>query len=304
MAIELKDLRWALLVAQHRSLRQSAELLNVRQSTLSRRLTDIESTLGVILFERTNVGTRPTDEGIEFLKGARGIIEAVDETISRLRTRSRGESGRLTIGIHASPSAGNLRTILTEHRRRFPDVETLLIDGSSDHLVSDLSRSAIDLAFLVEGKIRWNGRSLSAWSERVVVAIPENHPLNDLERIHWDDLEHETLLLPQRGPGPELLSSLIGRVGYIKPSQILRYDAALDRLLMLVGTGRGILLALEGATGMICRGVHFREVFDVNSPARLNFHACWRQTNDNPSLRPFLDMLQERHPDLSIDVAT
>src|SRR5262249_16471145 len=75
MPIELKDLRWAIIATQHRSLRQAAERLNIRQSTLSRRLRSMEAMLGVQLFERTNGGTRPTIEGLEFLEAARGIIE-------------------------------------------------------------------------------------------------------------------------------------------------------------------------------------------------------------------------------------
>jgi DNA-binding transcriptional LysR family regulator len=106
-AVELRDLRWAIVASQHRSLRQAAEVLNIRQSTLSRRLRALEYQLGAVLFERTNGGTRPTVAGQEFLDAALRIIGDTDTVVSRLKTRSRGESGRLTIGVHASLSAGN-----------------------------------------------------------------------------------------------------------------------------------------------------------------------------------------------------
>jgi DNA-binding transcriptional LysR family regulator len=177
VTVELRDLRWAIVASQHRSLRQAADALNIRQSTLSRGLRDLEYKLGATLFERTNGGTRPTVEGQEFLDAARRIVEETETITARLNTRSRGESGRLTIGVHASLSAGNLRATLLEHRRCFPNVETRLIDGSSDHLISDLTNSAIDVAFVAENNPRWNDRSLSVWSERVVIALPEKHPL-------------------------------------------------------------------------------------------------------------------------------
>jgi DNA-binding transcriptional LysR family regulator len=93
LTVELRDLKWALLVSQHRSLRQAAETLNIRQSTLSRRLRDLEDELGATLFVRTNGGTRPTLSGQEFLERARYIIEEIDTAVRRLRTRSRGENG-------------------------------------------------------------------------------------------------------------------------------------------------------------------------------------------------------------------
>ena len=101
MPVEFRDLRWAITTSQHRSLRQAAETLNIRQSTLSRRLRALEHQLGSALFERTNGGTRPTIEGQEFLEAARRIIAESEAIAIRFKTRARGESGRLTIGVHA-----------------------------------------------------------------------------------------------------------------------------------------------------------------------------------------------------------
>jgi DNA-binding transcriptional LysR family regulator len=298
--VELVTLRWAIVAAQHRSLRQAAEALNIRQSTLSRRLRDLEARLGAVLFERTNGGTRPTIEGQEFLEAARRIIEQTEAITVRLKTRYRGESGRLTLGIHASLYAGNLRATLIEHRQRFPNVLLHLIDGSSDHLISDLAGSAIDVAFLVGSDSKWGDRSLPLWSERVVVALPEGHALAKLEIVDWGNLQNEPLLLPERGPGQEFLKLLVGKVGCSDPCRLIRHDVSLDRLLTLVGAGCGTLVALEGATGATYPGVVFRELHDPRGPTRLSFRACWRKENSNPSLRPFLDMLRERYPDLSV----
>lgn len=299
MSVELRILRWAITAARHRSLRQAAKTLNVRQSTLSRRLSDLEHELGAILFERTNGGTHPNAAGQEFLDAAKRIIEDTEVITARLKTRSRGESGRLAVGVHASLSVGNLRATLIEHRRRFPDVEMCLVDGSSDHLISDLESSAIDIAFLVDGNSRWEGKSMPVWSERLVGAVAEDHPLGGRITIQWSDLKQETLLLPQRGPGPEFHQLLVNKFGTPEPYTLVWHDVALDRFLTLVGVGYGILLVLEGATGATYPGVVFRAVHDELGPVRLSFRACWRQTNCNPPLRPFIDLLQERYPDFS-----
>lgn len=299
MKIELEDMRWAIIASQHRSLRQASEALNIRQSTLSRRIRHVEYQLGATLFERTNGGTRPTVAGQEFLEAAQRIIDDSEVMVVRFRTRSRGERGRLTIGVHASLSAGNLRATLLEHRRRFPDVEVHLVDGSSDHLRSDLASSAIDVAFIAEETAHWDGKVLAVWSERVVVALPEDHPLSSHDPVLWTELREERLLVPQRGPGPEFLKLLKGKIGCPDYGQVLHQDASLDRLLTLVGANHGILLALEGATGATYPGVVYREVHERDGPTRLNFRAYWRSANNNPSLRPLLELLAERYPNLS-----
>jgi len=75
----LREMRWAIVAGQHRSLRQAALALQVRQSTLSRSLRDLEHQIGATLFERTNGGTHPTLEGQEFLQAAKKIVEEAEE---------------------------------------------------------------------------------------------------------------------------------------------------------------------------------------------------------------------------------
>ncbi len=91
----------------------------------------LEYRLGAVLFERTNGGTRPTLAGQEFLDTARRIVEETKAAAARFKSRSRGEAGRLTVGVHASLSAGNLNPKLTashdggrNQRQRWSRLET------------------------------------------------------------------------------------------------------------------------------------------------------------------------------------
>ena len=299
MNVEFRDLQWALVAAQHRSLRQASEQLHVRQSTLSRRLQDLEHRLGAALFDRSNGGTRPTPAGQEFLEAARAIVEQTETVIARFVTQSRGTSGKLMIGTHASLSAGSLRATLVEYHQRYPDVDAHLIDGPSEHLLSDLASSAVDIAFIAGLGNRWDDKSLPVWSERAVLACPLNHPLQNRDIIHWSDLRHSRILLPQKGPGLEITRLLTNKLGWHDPCVFVRHDAGLDRLLTLVGAGWGLLVALEGATGISYPNIAFREIHDSDGPTRVHFQACWRQANENPTLAPFLELLHERYPDLS-----
>jgi DNA-binding transcriptional LysR family regulator len=66
------------VTSQHRSLRQAAEALNIRQSTLSRRLHEIHPQIGVVLFERTKGGTNLTTVGREFVASATRTLDGVE----------------------------------------------------------------------------------------------------------------------------------------------------------------------------------------------------------------------------------
>jgi DNA-binding transcriptional LysR family regulator len=129
--------------------------------------------------------------------------------------------------------------------------------------------------------------------------LPESHPLSIQDRIYWSDLRNDLLILPQHGPGPEYFRLVVDKLGDGYSCRVRRHDVALDRSLTLVSAGWGIALMLEGATGTTFPGVIFREVHDVDGPTRLHFRACWRQTNTNPVLHSFLNLLRERYPDFS-----
>ena len=169
-------MRLAVVASRYRSLRQAADALNVRQSTLSRSLRELENRVGATLFQRTNGGTYLTPLGQEFIASVTQILEEADEVVRRIRRRSSGQWGGISIGIHASPSVGNFRAALNDYRGHFPDVTLQVVDGSSERLISDLKSCAIDIAFIVGDGFGWADKALPVWSERVVIAVPESHP--------------------------------------------------------------------------------------------------------------------------------
>jgi len=299
MTIELRDLRWFIAISQHRSLRQTAETLNIRQATLSQRMRYVEYKTEAKLFVRTNGGTRLTDAGLELVEAAQRIVADTEAATERLKFRSRGENSRLRIGIYASPATGNMHATLAEQHDRFPAVHVHLVDGTHDQLLWDLAANNIDIAIMTVCRAPWDGRTLPLWSERVIAALPQHHPLGARDTIGWPELAHESMIVTRHGPGPELEQLFVFKLHDMGPRQLLHQKAGLDRLLSMVSVDYGVLLMLEGGTGLRSEGVVFREVGDARGPTRLNFMAYWRESNTNPALRPFLDMLRRRYPDLS-----
>lgn len=127
----------------------------------------------MVLFERTNGGTPLTMVGPEFVASAKRILDDVDMELRRIKSRNRRELGPLKIGVHASPSAGNMHATLVEYHRRFPDLDRRTVDGSQDRLLlCALSGNAVAIAIMIGHATACDGRMLPLWSDRVVVASP------------------------------------------------------------------------------------------------------------------------------------
>lgn len=80
------------------------------------------------------------------------------------------------------------------------------------------------------------------------------------------------------------------------------HEVCLDRLLGFVAAGFGLTLVSESATAIIRSGVVYRELHGDEGPVRIRFAAYWDDTNRNPALQPFLDLLRESYPDIAWSV--
>lgn len=296
MTIELRHLRYAVAAAHYGSFRRAAEALGVEQSSLSRRIRQMEDRLGVAVFERSRSGVRLTTVGTEILRTSRHLVDGLDHMMASAKAVRRGEAGRLAVGFYTSLSAGNLRASLMEHARRFPRVELRAVEDGRERLFVGLEHGALDVAIVTGEPVVREGGVLAVWGERIMVALSESHPLAAKEIIYWADLKGEAFLLSQRDPGPELRDILLTNLASpgIQP-KVVSQDVSSENIMSLVGAGFGASLICEAGIGANYAGVVYRDVQDDNGPSRVNYVAYWQSDNDNPALAHFLRLLKERY---------
>jgi DNA-binding transcriptional LysR family regulator len=215
----------------------------------------------------------------------------------------RGEAGRLSVGFYTSISAGNLRATLVDYKRRFSQIDVCLKESSRMRLVTALRNGALDIAIVTGGLPLQGTQSMSLWSERILLALLEEHPLARQEVIYWTDLRRETVLLSQYDPGRELEDLLMSKL--VSPEdrpKIARHDVSRGIIKSLIAAGFGVSFVTESDVGVNFSGLTYRELRDGTGPSRVGFSAHWRADNDNPALANFLKILGERYP-LPVDRA-
>ena len=295
-AFSLQNLRYALAAADYGSFRRAAEGLLLRQSTLSRCVRQLEESIGMAVFERSSGGVRATQAGRQFLRSARSILEQVEALAARTQSTGRGEAGRLTVGFYTALAAGNLRATLIDVSQRFPQLELEMFESSRARLITALRSGVVDIAIIPGATALPESKTMSLWSERILVAAPDGHALAERETVHWIDLREEKILLSRRDPGPELCDLLIAKV--TSPGdrpKIVRHRAGLANLKNLVGAGFGVTVLTEACAGASFPGVIYRELRDGAEPARIGYSAHWRADNQNPALANILRILGERY---------
>ncbi len=297
MSVEIRHLRAAVVTAGTQSFSRAAKVLHVKQSALSRRVQALEQMLGVQLFERTKRGTFATENGKAFLAVAERILTDIDNLLTTAKNVSYGEEGRLAVGFSSSLMTGNLRFAIGDYIGRYPNVQFDGIEGGTEKLFSGLQARMVDAAITPALITEPGITRRNLWTERLVVAVPQDHRLTEADAVHWTDLRNEVFVLPTQGIGPvvsEILAAKLTAHGY--RANIILQDTSIESVISTVTIGRYITIATEASTGVNWPTLKFLEIADNGGPARLEFALYWRPDNQNPALGKFLKMLQERYP--------
>ncbi|MFK4583732.1 LysR family transcriptional regulator [Bradyrhizobium ottawaense] len=296
-AIDLQQLRLAVVACDYGSFRRAAEALSIKHTAFSRSIGQLEYLVGTSLFERSSGGIKPTLAGRAVLRIARLILEQVDMLIDTGRSVSRGDTGRLVIGFFTSMSTGNLRATIGELKKLLPRLELATMERSRFRLVTALRNGRVDVV-VSPGRLPTNDtKSLLLWSERILISLPQDHCLAAREIIYWTDLRNEKILLSEYDPGRELEDLLISKL--VLPDdrpRVERHDVSRGIIKSLTSMGMGLSLVMESDIGANFAGLVYRELQDGTGPSRVDFYAHWRDDNENPALKRFLNLLAERYP--------
>jgi DNA-binding transcriptional LysR family regulator len=269
----------------------------MKQSTLSRKVKDMEIRLGIKLFERTTRGAEVTENGRPFIEQARRIVTDVDNLQTTARNVSYGLQGRLAVGYASPLMSGNLKLAFTDYLGQFPEVQFDGIEGSPEKIIHGLQSQTMDVGVAPIGLGEEGLRTRSLWSERLFVAFLEDSELASKDKIYWQDLRREVFVVSSNGIGPTLGSLISARLteqGF-RPAVIYQ-DTSQESVLSMIAAKRFISVATEASQGVPWQDLCFREIFDGNGPARLDYALYWRADNDNPALKRFFKLIEERYP--------
>ena len=288
-AFDLQSVAHALLLAEHLSIRRTADQLGLQPSAVSRRIRALEEQLNLILFERHSTGVRVTPVGRRFLNRARWAVTELDNAGRDATLVEKGDGGALGIAFYASLASGRLHDLLSTYGMRFPDLALSFLEGASmDQLVA-LRQRRVDVAFLIAVDDAPGAASEYLWDERIYIALPAQHELATRDALTWAELRNQAFVVRAYGSGPVVYAWLAGKLhpGGYAPA-IRQHAIGRESLLGLVSAGLALTVVSEAATAMAIPGVVFRRVADEN--ASVAVRVAWLNDNENPALGSFLSL--------------
>ena len=179
-AVSLRQLQYAVAVADTLSFRAAAERCHVAQPSLSAQLAQLEDALGVRLFERDRRRVLLTASGAALVDRARRVLREADDLVEAARRARDPLSGRLTIGVIPTISPYLLPAAAPVLRKTFPRLSVVWREEKTGELVRQLRDGALDAALLaLEADIGDLDRAVIA-QDPFVLATPPRHALGSM----------------------------------------------------------------------------------------------------------------------------
>jgi LysR family hydrogen peroxide-inducible transcriptional activator len=147
-AFTLRQLEYAVAVADTLGFRKAASRCHVSQPTLSAQLAELEASLGARLFERDRRRVLLTPAGEELVRRARQLLAVADDLADTARLLSDPFAGSLTVGVIPTIAPYLLPEVTQVLRRAFPRLSFRWSEEKTEVLLRELALGQVDAALL------------------------------------------------------------------------------------------------------------------------------------------------------------
>ena len=197
--LTFKQIDYALAVGKNLHFKKAADECYVSPSTLSNAITELETQLGVKIFERNNKKVIVTSLGHEILSKAKKIKLEVKNIHELAQHNVDGLSSSLSIGIIPTISPYFLPLVLPKIQKEFSNLQLKIEEGQSQILTNRVKEGDLDMAILALPYDLQDLMSFKFWEEDFFWVSHSQNKNAGKSEIKASELEHSELMLLEDG---------------------------------------------------------------------------------------------------------
>lgn len=238
--MNLDHLRYFVKLAEIRHYTRAAEQLCISQPSLSHAINQLETELGVPLFERSGRNTTLTRFGEEFLECAQRSLDTLDVGIGSLQRSARGE-GVVRLGFLRTLGVDYIPRLTADFLDADPDcgIQFSFHSGLSGELIDGLLQRKFDLVFCSEPDPSLGLSAVPVTSQELVMIVPKNHLLAGQESVDLaDTLQYPAVFFAEGSGLRKVIDRMYDKVGG-RPASVIETEE--DEVIAgLVSAGFGV----------------------------------------------------------------
>ena len=184
---------------------RAGEQLHLSQSTVSQHIKLLEEELGCSLFLRVGKRVLVTEAGKTLLQYAERIFRDVKNAEMAVREMNALKRGTVRLGVGPTTLTYRLPPILRDYIRRLPQIELIVIAGTTEFLLDSIRSQNLDLAIVMSTHPQPGLRSVPLGREELVFVLNGKHPLARRRTLEPSDLASLRFILYERRTAMQVL---------------------------------------------------------------------------------------------------
>lgn len=284
--MNIRSLIYFKKVAELQHITRAAEELHVAQPSLSRTIAELESDLGVRLFERVGKNIELNRYGEIVLRHTRRIVQEMDDIEAELAD-AKGESNRtVTIMLYAASKL--LPQLVMDFKRAYPSIVLHIVQDD----LSSGKQGECDLSIFSTIQPCAGQNEVTLIEEELLLALPEANPLAQCASVDLREVAGEEFICLQRGKSLRTITDMYCKMAGFEPDVILECDSP-ETVRELIRAGIGISFIPHVTwSGMKTGNI---ALVPLSFPrCRRYINLSWRQTGYlSPAARLFRDFVCE-----------
>jgi DNA-binding transcriptional LysR family regulator len=241
MDVELIHLRTLTAIARHGTFSRAGESLRLSQPAVSHHIRHLETALGTRVLERMGKRVGVTRAGEIILERSRRIFDELDAAAQEIQRLRGVVSGRVRLGTGATASIYFLPTLLRRLRRRFPDLELMVVTGNAPEIAAGVVAGDLDLGVVTLPVPEARLHVSPFWTDALVAIVPSEGPWKLKRPAAPTDLARVPLIVYERGGSIRRVIDDWFRRGGVTPRIAMELGNA-EAIKELVAAGLGIAI--------------------------------------------------------------
>jgi LysR family transcriptional regulator, hydrogen peroxide-inducible genes activator len=272
----LRQLQYAVAVADELSFRAAADECHVSQPALSTQLAQLEGALGVRLFERDRRRVLVTAGGRELVERARRVLLEAEDLLAAAKRFGDPLAGTLRIGVIPTISPYLLPHAAPALRAKFERLAIVWVEEKTDVLVRRLDAGELDAALVALEAELGDVESEVVAEDPFVLVAPKGHPLAARRSpARLDELRGESVLLLDDGHC--FREQALAVCSNARAEELEFRATSLSTLVQMVASGMGVTLLPELALAAEIRGTDLRARRFVRPAPHRTLALVWRK---------------------------
>lgn len=239
--MNLRQLSNLVAVADCGNITHAAAELHISQPALTKSIRDLETSLGVSLFDREPRGVRPTASGDSLIAHARTVLAEIRRANADLDLIRDVATGNVLVGAAPVVVADLLPRALARFLEISPDVNVAVSEGTNQDLMPALRSGTLDMVIgplMPDGPDPACTEQVLYYNELAIVARAQ-HPLAGASRLTFADLAGQEWILPPRSAAPRgQLDNAFRREGVEPPARAVESSSMSCVRALLMETDR------------------------------------------------------------------